>query len=399
MQVPVIHARRVPLWIPTAPEIRANRSGSFAWEVLHSRHPALIAHMLKALPYPANVRTRLDALRKELAEGLIQHLPELAHDRSAWDEWGHAYFGLPWKDAPSLWAESYFHRRLLDAVHYFEPGPWYFIDPFSDLKRVELRDDSLPGNLRTLARLPIAERTTALLLAILWGNQFDLGFLLGMEAMSGQVNALDRMVVDDTAKVRDRLHKGTPHRICIVADNAGQELLIDLAFVDHLLTENIASQVTLHVKPYPHFVSDAVPVDVINCLHALNTAGPPAQEVGHRLWDAIRDSRLTIFAHWFFCSPHSMHYLPEELVETYSTASLTIFKGDLNYRRLVGDCYWSPETDFGSVTSYFPGPIAALRVLKSEVVVGADPTTVSELQTRDKCWRTSGHFGMVQSRL
>jgi hypothetical protein len=50
---------------------------------------------------------------------------------------------------------------------------------------------------------------------------------------------------------------------------------------------------------------------------------------------------------------------------------LTIFKGDLNYRRLVGDCYWEPGVSFQEAVSYLPGPAVALRILKSEVLVGA----------------------------
>ena len=50
-------------------------------------------------------------------------------------------------------------------------------------------------------------------------------------------------------------------------------------------------------------------------------------------------------------------------------------KGDLNYRRLVGDRLWPPTTPFADVTAYFPGPVAALRTLKSDVIVGLDART------------------------
>jgi hypothetical protein len=43
---------------------------------------------------------------------------------AAWSAWGAGLFGRPWLDAPFLWSESYFYRRLLDATGFFGPGPW-----------------------------------------------------------------------------------------------------------------------------------------------------------------------------------------------------------------------------------------------------------------------------------
>lgn len=65
-------------------------------------------------------------------------LPDDAPDRAAWDRWGRDHLGRAWANAPFLWAESYFYRRLLDAVGYFTPGPWFGVDPFAFLKTAEL---------------------------------------------------------------------------------------------------------------------------------------------------------------------------------------------------------------------------------------------------------------------
>jgi hypothetical protein len=414
MQVPSEQTGRTLRATPQAPAIRANVEGSFAWEVLHRRHPVLIEYLNNLNPYPASIQERLAALRRELAEEPIQHLPGEAHDRAAWDVWGAGYFGTPWPEAPSLWAESYFHRRLLDAVAFFDPGIWFHIDPFAPIKETDLCGPALADDLRALSELtslPAFEGTLALLLAALWGNQLDLGFRLGMAAVSGSDGTAERLIVDDTRAIRDMLHAAAPSRICIVADNAGRELLADLALVDHLLGHGLASHVTLQVKPYPHFVSDAVPSDVMTCLRML--AHPPKpiaeigavaeigeiREMGRRLSAAMRDGRLAVTDHWFFCSSQSFHHLPDDLMETYAGTDLTVLKGDLNYRRLVGDCRWPPDTQFASVTAYFPSPVAALRVHKSEVAVGVQSALVLALAAADVDWRIDGRYGTVQLRV
>ena len=59
--------------------------------------------------------------------------------------------------------------------------------------------------------------------------------------------------------------------------------------------------------------------------------------------------------------------MPADLAEEFAASSLTLLKGDLNYRRLVGDRPGRRATPFADVTAYFPGPVAALRTLKSDV--------------------------------
>jgi hypothetical protein len=401
MQVPSPQLGKMPRATPGAPAIRSNVEGSFAWEVLHRRHHGLIDHLLELHPYPADIRDRLAMLRREIIDEPIDRLPDDAHDRAAWDTWGDGYFDLLWSDAPSLWAESYFHRRVLEAVGFFDPGSWFYIDPFLPIKNAGLCGEPMADRLRALAELtylPASDGTLALLLATLWGNRLDLGFRLCVDAAAGRHDSSGRLVVDDTPTIRDLLYDVAPGRIILVADNAGQELLADLAFVDHLLRHNLASHVTLQVKPYPHFVSDAIPADVMTCLRLLAETSAPTQKVGHRLRDAIRAGRLTVTAHWFFCSPESFHNLPDDLVGAYAEADVTILKGDLNYRRLVGDCYWPPEVDFAAVTAYFPSPAAALRVHKSEVAVGVGPVRLAQLTAEHAGWRVDGEYATAQLR-
>ena len=87
-----------------------------------------------------------------------------------------------------------------------------------------------------------------------------------------------------------------------------------------------------------------------------------------------------------------------EAVDDYTAQvqeRFTILKGDLNYRRLVGDRHWPASASFEQLTSYFPGAVAALRTVKSDVVVGLAEDAE---RTLPASWRTSGSFAMIQVR-
>jgi hypothetical protein len=78
---------------------------------------------------------------------------------------------------------------------------------------------------------------------------------------------------------------------------------------------------------------------------------------------------------------------------------MTVMKGDLNYRRLVGDRYWPATTPFDETVDYFPSPVTALRTLKSEVVVGLTSGQLAELDAAGPGWRTSGAYALIQVRV
>jgi len=50
--------------------------------------------------------------------------------------------------------------------------------------------------------------------------------------------------------------------------------------------------------------------------------------------------------------------MPADLRTELADAAVTILKGDLNYRRLVGDRHWPPTTPFAAVADHFPSPVA-----------------------------------------
>ena len=134
----------------------------------------------------------------------------------------------------------------------------------------------------------------------------------------------------------------------------------------------------------------------MTCLRRLaGTLGSP-RAAARRVGVAMADGRLRLYTHEFYCAPWDYRRMPADLASEFAQASLTILKGDLNYRRLVGDRAWPPATPFAAVASYFPGQVAVLRTLKSDVVTGLSPDTVAELDATGQPWRTDGNHGLIQ---
>ncbi|MFE4513490.1 damage-control phosphatase ARMT1 family protein [Kitasatospora sp. NPDC056783] len=384
--------------MPTAPVILSGTPGTFARDVFHERHPKLVRQVLDALPYRPAQRAAIEALLAESTSGVLEPLGTCAHDHQQWLEWGEGMFGRPWGEAPFLWAESYFYRRLLEATGYFRPGAWQGIDPFAPFKDAELAGPAVDEELAALDELPALsteKRGEVLLSSALWGNRADLSFRITASTADAPVPAL---IADDSPLLWTTLTTARDPKVYVIADNAGRELLPDLVLIDHLLTSGLAAEVVLYVKPSPYYVSDATTADVLATVHRLRRA--PAREaelIGRRLWHAMNTGTLTVRTHPFFCAPLPFHDMPADLRNELSDATLTITKGDLNYRRLVGDQLWDATTPFAERAGHFPSPVAALRTLKSDVIVGLDAPVLAGLDATGEPWRTSGRFGLIQA--
>ena len=369
--------------------------GSFARSVLELRHPAIVAQVRAAHPYGPEQQRRLDALLDDALHGTVEpprstptgedaagRWPDLA----AWAAWLEPHQGRSFTQVPFLVAESWFYRRMLDAVAFVEPGPWQGVDPFAPMKVAELA--ALPALPPVGAAAPDRQ---VLLLGSGWGNQADLGFqLVGGEASRRRGS----LVADDSAQLWRLVDTGGLN-LAWVCDNAGRELAADLLLVDRLLLDGPAASVTLHLKPAPHFVSDATARDLTDCLAALAPAG--AADAVSRLRSAAAQGRLVVAADPFWCAPLELRDAPPRLAADLGAADLVVLKGDLNYRRLVGDVAWPASTPLADAVQ-LPGPVAALRTLKSDVVVGLDPAVAARLDAGSPGWRTDGSPALVQVR-
>jgi hypothetical protein len=382
----------------TPPPILAGTAGSFARSVFHERHPKLVQRVLDVLPYGPAQRAAIARLLAESTHGVLEPVTEDTVDRDRWLAWGEGLYGKPWGEAPFLWAESFWYRRLLEATGYFRPGPWRGVDPFAPIKNAELTGPAVAQQLDALAELAglaPEKKRDVLLMSSLWGNRADLALQLTAGAGASDMPGL---LADDSAALWTLLEQADPATVSLVADNAGAELLPDLLLADHVLESGLAGEVVVWVKPYPYFVSDATMADVAAVVEVLRAAPTrEAQRIGHRLHTAFGAGRLVVRTHDFFCAPLPFAEMPADLDAQLREATVVVLKGDLNYRRLVGDCHWPATTPFATTVSYFPAPVAALRTLKSDVVVGLTEQQVAELDATEQQWRTTGRHALIQA--
>lgn len=383
-----------------APEITSLDPSSFGHGVITRRHPDIIEAVRRRTPFPLATQRRLDDLATAAA-GTVPPVPDTAADFELWKAWAGPYVGQDWLAVPFLWAESYFYKLLLEATGYFTAGPWSRIDPFKPQKDAELESPELARDLASVDKLlaaPMDVSLNAALRASLWGNRADLGFRLS-DPDSSSRDRLDDLVVDDASLVWKHLANRSGNAVHLIADNAGRELVADLVLVDRLLDLQQATSVVLHLKPHPYFVSDATTSDLLTVLAHLAVSGTAASGVAQRVSTAISDGRIEVRAHRFWCDPLTFHAMPEDLRTDLGGADLVVVKGDLNYRRLVGDRRWTPQTSFESVSSHFPAPLLALRTLKSEVAVGVAPDRLTQMEVSTPSWRTDGTHAVIQARL
>jgi hypothetical protein len=379
-------------------ELLVGDAGSFAEQVFTTRHPELIRRILGAGDYNPEQTEALNRLLDESLNGDMRPLPptadDCADDCARWRSWGHDHFGKPWVSAPFLWAESYFYRRILAATGYFADGAGHGVDPFLSMKNSELRETTTPDSLSwvtALADVVPHEAFSAAVRASVFGNRGDLSFLLA----ASEHDAAEQFVADDTDALWAAF-AARPADVGLVLDNAGRELVADLVLADHLLSSSLARSITLHAKPMPYFVSDATAADIDATVAVLEDMEGIAGTVGRRIRGHLAKGHLSVRSNAVWCAPLPFGDLVDEVSSQLAGHSMVLFKGDLNYRRLVGDRAWDPTVPFASTVANFGVPTAALRTLKSEVVVGVDAAVVAHLDQAEPNWRISGRHGLVQ---
>ncbi len=386
------------------PPLLTSEPGSFAYRTFKVRIPRIVEDTIEMNSFPGEIRSALEDLRTEIVNGVIRGLRETTPDKAFWDSVSRPYVGRTWLDVPWYWAEAFFYRRVLEATQYFQPGAWHAFDPYAATKQTEWEPEAAPRSVNAvLNESPpdLRARFVRLLYASLWGNRTDLSYNVAMQV--GQARQLEderpNLLVDDSGRVWEYLHAQPRHRLAIITDNAGTELLMDLALADFVLGERLASQVVLHLKPQPFFVSDAMPIDLEAGLEALARGGDAAHALGKRVRMHLENGRLLLHTHWFYATSLFYFQLPQDLRAELAAMDLVILKGDVNYRRLLGDAHWPSTTPFERATAYFPVPFVALRTLKGELILGLRAGEVECLGEQDPDWMVNGRRGVIQGNL
>ena len=396
------------------PPISTSVPGSFAWKTIRRRKPAIVKEVLANNTLDKEVRGQLRSLQEELllpgtvsnpfAEYQFDPGMFAAEEIEVWKGELNTYAGHSWLDLPWYFAESFFYLKLLFAFGYYQHGSASCgRDPFALIKTRELIMDG--GGKDIAVRIINQLNTTAaeealqlLLYYSLWGNRMDLSYRQVADEYREREVAQERglLLIDDSQALVEIL-RGAAGNLEIVLDNSGSELVCDLLLVSRLLRQRPNLKATLHVKKGPFYVSDALKSDVLQTIGFLSghTDVRVAAE-GKKLEQAVKGKNLRLKEHFFWNGPPHFTDLPLEIREHFSAADLVIFKGDANYRRLLSDRSWEPFYSMAEITDYFPGPLAVLRTMKSDVVVGLNKDQLESLETEDPEWKINGRRGIIQ---
>ena len=391
------------------PPLKGTEPGTFVHRTIAERLPRIAGRVIAENDFPDAINARIRDLRDDLPEGTIRPLKETGvPDAALWADWGRPYWGQGWLETPWFVSETYFYRRLLEATGYFREGPGRRRDPFAYQKEQGLAE-AVEG-IRALAQgraaaLDRGEEGRSVLArlfrAALWGNQADLSMWAAGEDgpdHGDTAQAEEHLLVDDASAALDHLDAlARPARVDVWADNAGFELVSDLALIDGLLATERVGQVVVHLKVHPTFVSDALIDDVHDTLHVLAESEDAAvRGLAGQLRTALVTGALRFRDAWVWTSPLRGRALPPHVRAEFARSDLLISKGDANYRRLLGDRHWEFTTPFEEAAAPLPVPVLALRTLKSEVAAGLSQDQVDRLNQQDPDWAVNGRWGLIQ---
>ncbi|EEC50261.1 predicted protein [Phaeodactylum tricornutum CCAP 1055/1] len=376
-----------------------------------------------------DVKKRFEALRLELqtaADTKLTYLDPLSEDASEerkqeWNEWMNIVSPFvekddTWLSAPWMVTEFYVYRKLMQCLDYWNPeSPGYMYDPFSSQKDAGL-SSSVTSAEAMLAKIPdLPKNAAGIEIAVsiaLWGNKMDLS-LWPADASTADQDvfseildaATENLLHDDTEVLAahcDKLRSKGGGMVDIIVDNAGFELVTDLALAQHLVESGIAKTVTFQLKSHPTFVSDALEKDLLQTVeHYVNIdmdKFPNAHKAGLVWHKFLSTGQWKCSENSFWVQGAAMWEISAHLrADMSSRCELAFVKGDANYRRLLGDRRWHYTAPFEEVVgAYFPCPVCALRTLKAELGCGMDANQVERASKMDENWMVNGRFGVVQ---
>ena len=381
---------------PLPPLIMTSEMGTFARQTIEELKANIVDRVLVDYDYTPPIREALLELKAALTSGTIQPLQEATSDKALWDEDTQPWWGKSWLEIPWLLAETYFYRKLLEAVGYFQPGPWTERDPYHRMKSGEIKK-SLAPFLADYEQMDDGYDQAGFSNAIakaLWGNRSDLS---NLQHYDTDASTHHQQIIRNESETVYQLLKKRPAKIAYFFDNVGREFYFDLAFIQYLIKGGFVESITFYLKNQPFFVSDAMPADYDLILDRLEGSGSDkAIQLAADLKAWTQAGIITVEDPPFLATSRDFQQLPESLSAQLATYDLAILKGDANYRRVIGDRHWDPTIDFADVTAYFPTSVVSLRTLKAELIVGLTSEQLEDFQKNaESDWMINGKRGMI----
>ncbi|ALC38266.1 CG11474 [Drosophila busckii] len=408
---------------------------SFAYVTLRSRMPGIMLQVIQTLQskQPELVQEYGEEVEKDLrviiesVERLKRELSRdtqftLFHgnepDKLEWNaflsELPHpkrSYFRACW-----MHAECYLYRRLYS---FFENSRLlHNFDYFADLKQEDLKLSGVAMQSLAVATRGLGknfESFSKLMRINLWSNHYEIQLsAFSHEKLSNyvdidlmaQVAGLDKhLLINESTLVWNCLMKAKGQKQIVVeyiCDNAGFEFFTDLLLSEYLLEHGLATQVRMHVKAIPWYISDVMERDVEWTVSFLmQHKQPMVSMVGHKLARMMAEQRLVLApTTHFWTGPQPYFVMVDcniELYRMFTGSQLAIFKGDLNYRKLLGDYIWDSAEEFITCLRGFrPCNICAMRTVKCEVICGLPEGVADHLLRVDPQWMISGNYGVIQ---
>lgn len=207
---------------------------------------------------------------------------------------------------------------------------------------------------------------------------------------------------DNSQEIWKCLKSGGKHAtIDIIMDNAGYELFTDFVVADFILRYDLAHKIRFHCKAIPWFISDVMYRDFHWSIRQLaNSDNDVVKAFGQRLSDYVNAGRFELQpTEYFWTSPYEFQAMPSiapKLYANLATSHLLIFKGDLNYRKLLADTNWPFDSRFLDVLGVFrPTNLCTLRTVKADLICELPDGKADELSKIDKMWMETGKYGVI----
>ncbi|EDV37106.1 uncharacterized protein Dana_GF11597 [Drosophila ananassae] len=409
---------------------------SFAYYTLRSRLPVILTNVIDTLTRDKSELVAqfaphdfAQAAREELkiVIGLISRLKyELQTDkpfqsftgeepdREAWNTFiNHLPNGeRSFYRGCSLHAECYLHRKLYSFVENSIFLKSY--DFFAKIKEhtlVDRMDDILALTKHTRRSDNSVEVFGELLKINMWSISNDVSSdpeedkKLNFKVLQ-DVGATDEyIIVNHAEEIWNCLDNNKPKKlkqVDVILDNTGYELFSDFVLAEYLIEKALANKVRFHVKAHPWFVTDVTERDFRWTLEYLSQhADYMISLMGKKFLQFLEEGKFELapVSH-FWTSPHAFYSMLQADPDLYSSlqqSKLVIFKGELNYRKLLQDVCWNSSQETSAcLRGFLPTNICVLRRVKSEIICGLEEGVGEALATKNPQWMVSGNYGVIQ---